>query len=116
VDFPTVSVLRQRWREDEAAMRAWIDSLSDEDLARPIDIGEPTPFPLWYYLEHLLTHAMQQLADAATLLTAEGRSPGELEFLEYADQREMAATLRAAQSGVGDSASIAASSRSSVRS
>lgn len=87
LNFPTVSVLRERWRSDEAEMRAWIESLSDDDLARPIDIGGPTPFPLWYHFQHLLIHAMQQLADAATLLTAEGRSPGELDFLEFAEER-----------------------------
>jgi hypothetical protein len=32
-------------------------------------------------------HAIQQFSDAATLLTKAGHSPGELEFLEFADPR-----------------------------
>jgi hypothetical protein len=109
-------VLRERWRADEAAMRAWIDTLSNDDLARPIDIGDPAPFPLWYHLQHLLTHGMQQLSDAATLLTAEGRSPGELDFLAFAQERAQASTLLAAQTAAGERAAMAASSRPSVRS
>jgi uncharacterized damage-inducible protein DinB len=89
----TVAQMRAHWGRDEAEMRAWFDSLSDDDLAR----SAPSEFtrdrrPLWMYLVHIITHAMQQQADAATLLTLAGRSPGELGFLEYLrslSQREL---------------------------
>ena len=47
-------------------MRAWLATLTDEDLARTIT-PEPMkhPFPLWQYLTHILMHAAQQQADAA---------------------------------------------------
>ena len=49
-------------------------------------------YPLWYYVLHIHTHTQQQLSDAAVLLTRMGQSPGNVEFLDYAD----AARARAA--------------------
>jgi hypothetical protein len=34
---------------------------------------------------HIQTHTYQQLSDAAVLLTRMRQSPGNIEFLEYAD-------------------------------
>ncbi len=83
-DYPDVQTLREHWRREEAQMRAWFDSLADDALAQsvPSDVTRDRR-PLWMYLVHVITHAMQQQADAATLLTLAGRSPGELGFLEY---------------------------------
>ncbi len=83
-DFPDVETLRRHWDRDEAEMRAWFDSLDDDALARSVS-SELSGHrrPLWIYLFHVIAHAMQQQADAATLLTLAGRSPGELGFLEY---------------------------------
>jgi hypothetical protein len=39
--------------------------------------------PLWQYLMHIVFHAAQQQADAATLLTIAGHSPGEIGYLEW---------------------------------
>ena len=36
---------------------------------------------------HLYSHGLQQLADAATILSAVERSPGELDFLEFVEKR-----------------------------
>jgi hypothetical protein len=77
-------VLRAHWKRDEQQMRAWAESLTDEGLAaKPPD--EQSSQPLWYYVMHLVAHAMQQFSDAATLLSLTGHSPGELGFLEFAD-------------------------------
>ncbi len=65
-------------------MRAWLQSLTDEQLAGEV----PSAFtgdrrPLWQYLMHIFTHATQQQADAATLLSLAGRSPEDVGFPEY---------------------------------
>ena len=83
-DYPTVGILAERWRRDEDEMRRWLATLTDETLAKELRV-EASPYPLWYYLLHVHTHTLQQLADAATLLTRMLHSPGNLEFLEYAD-------------------------------
>ena len=83
-DYPGVASLRTHWRRDEAGMRAWVASLSDEDLASDVASDRTKDRrPLWQYLVHVVTHATQQQADAATLLTLAGQSPGELGYLEY---------------------------------
>jgi uncharacterized damage-inducible protein DinB len=83
-DYPDVRTLRERWARDEAEMRAWLEGLSDKDLARLTSSAFTNDQrPLWHYLLHITTHAAQQQADAATLLTLKGASPDELDFLAY---------------------------------
>jgi len=82
-DYPTLDALVHHWRRDQAEMRSWLAALTDEDLAsRPP--GEKEPFPLWFYVMHLLSHAIQQCTVAGVLLTRAGQSPGDLEFLDFA--------------------------------
>lgn len=84
-DYPTVRALAEHWRRDEAEMRAWLAELDDTTLAERVDLGGRDRFPLWYFLMHILTHSSQQRSDAAVLLTRLGQSPGDLDFLNYAD-------------------------------
>lgn len=89
-DAPTVAALRDLWVRDEAAMRAWLATLSDERLSGPCGAEVEGSHPLWYHLQHLYAHAIQQFSDAATALTAMGHSPGDLEFLTFLDDRTTA--------------------------
>jgi uncharacterized damage-inducible protein DinB len=83
-DFATVAALRERWTAESEALRAWVDSLSDADLAEAAHPGLASrPLPRWMFVQHLVSHGAQQAADAATLLSAHGASPGEIGFLEY---------------------------------
>jgi uncharacterized damage-inducible protein DinB len=90
-DFPTVAALAQRWREEERQLRAYATTLSAQDLIRVVDLGRvndlapPDRFPLWYFLQHVLNHSSMSRADAATLLTLYGQSPGDIDFLNFAD-------------------------------
>ena len=86
-DLPTVDAIEARWRTDEAAMRAWLGRLDDASLAAPCDAEVPSAHPRWFHLMHLYSHAIQQFSDAAVLLTAAGHSPGELDFLDFAEAR-----------------------------
>jgi uncharacterized damage-inducible protein DinB len=89
-DYPALEAVRDHWRRDEAEMRAWLASLTDGDLDAP----PPRPedgFPLWYYVMHLVSHGIQQLSEAAVLLTRAGHSPGDIGFLEFVQATEAAA-------------------------
>ncbi len=87
-DYPDVPTLHDRWLRDEAEMRSWLDSLSDAELAENVySTFTDERRPLWIFLLHIVTHAAQQQADAATLLSLAGESPGELTFLEYLSSR-----------------------------
>ncbi|MBW3613330.1 MAG: hypothetical protein KY392_05655 [Chloroflexi bacterium] len=88
-DFPDVETLSARWDAEERELREWVASLSDEDLSVEVRPGlTDDALPLWYFVMHIVMHGTQQQADAATLLTAAGQSPGEIGFLEFvAEQR-----------------------------
>lgn len=91
-DYPTARELIEHWRRDEREMRSWLATLDDKKLAQIHDLapssGSPPSkerFPLWYYVLHIHTHTQQQLSDAAVLLTRMRQSPGNIDFLDYAD-------------------------------
>jgi uncharacterized damage-inducible protein DinB len=91
-DYPTARALIEHWARDEREMRAWLATLDDERLAEihelmPASDGSDAreQYPLWYYVLHIHTHTQQQLGDAAVLLTRMRQSPGNIDFLDYAD-------------------------------
>jgi uncharacterized damage-inducible protein DinB len=84
-DYRNVAALVDHWTRDEAEMRAWIAGLDDATLARSADLGAKEQYPVWHYLIHIVTHSQQHRAEAAQLLTQLGHSPGDLDFLDYAD-------------------------------
>jgi uncharacterized damage-inducible protein DinB len=84
-DYPTPEALAAHWQQDEAEMRDWLTSLSDDDLTTIVDLGDADRFPLWYYLVHIVTHSEQQRRDAQLILRHLGHEPPDLEFLYYAD-------------------------------
>ena len=87
-DFPSVASIRERWTGDEMELRAWLASLSAKALDGPCGAEVSRSHPLWWHLQHLYTHAIQQLSNAAWLLSADGHSPGGLDFLEFVESRE----------------------------
>ncbi len=83
-DYPDARSLAEHWSRDEAEMRAWLASLTDDDVEDQVpSVLTGDERPLWQFLLHVVTHGQQQQADAATLLTLAGRSPGELSYLAY---------------------------------
>jgi uncharacterized damage-inducible protein DinB len=88
-DYPNVAAVREHWLRDETEMRDWIGGLTDEDLEAPCRAeagGGHHPF--WFHLQHLYTHGLQQFSDAAMILSGAERSPGELDFLDFAGSRQ----------------------------
>jgi uncharacterized damage-inducible protein DinB len=87
-DFPTLASVGARWIRDEAEMRGWIADISDADLEGPCRAELRGTHPLWFHLQHLYAHGIQQLSDAAVILSRSGRSPGDLDFLDFLEQRD----------------------------
>lgn len=86
-DYADVDAIAARWATDEAEMRAWLASLDEAALAGPCHAEASRSHPLWFHLQHLYTHALQQFSDAAAVLTRTGHSPGEIDFLEFVQDR-----------------------------
>ncbi len=79
--LPTVEDMRERWEGEWAATDAWLPTVTD-DFAAHVRDG----VPVWVMLVHVVNHGTQHRAEAAAILTAEGRSPGELDLVNYAEE------------------------------
>jgi uncharacterized damage-inducible protein DinB len=89
-EYPTVQSLEGRWLAEEAEMRAYIGSLSNDDLQSivryPIDSGTIRERLLWHCLYHLANHGTQHRSEAAALLTSYGQSPGDTDFTVFLNE------------------------------
>jgi len=78
-DIPSMAALRQRWDPLEAEQRAFVDGLSEADLARVIEYknteGRPFRAPLGQLLQHVPNHATHHRSEIATMLTMISGSP-----------------------------------------
>jgi uncharacterized damage-inducible protein DinB len=89
-DFASVASIREQWTGDELEMRAWLASMTEKTLGGPCGAEQSGSHPLWWHLQHIYTHGLQQFSDAAWILSADGQSPGGLDFLEFIEARERA--------------------------
>ena len=87
-DFPSVASIRERWIGDELETRTWLAGMTAKSLDGPCGAEQSGSHPMWWHLQHIYVHGIQQLSDAARLLSADGHSPGELDFLDFIDARE----------------------------
>ena len=90
-EYPTVEVIAGRWREEDDATRAYLDTLDDDDLDGVIRLtssnGATRERVLWHCLYHILNHSAQHRSEAAALLTAYDASPGDMDFLAFVSER-----------------------------
>jgi uncharacterized damage-inducible protein DinB len=86
-DFPDLATFTARFEEEQAAVRAYIAALSEEDLQRGVhyttNAGMPYITTLWMIFAHVVNHATQHRSEAAELLTEYGCSPGDLDLIVY---------------------------------
>jgi uncharacterized damage-inducible protein DinB len=91
-DFATLGTLRERWNQEERAMRAYLSSLDNEDLRREVRYtttrGVALQNPLWQILMHVVNHGTQHRSEAAVLLTEFDHSPGDLDLIVFLRERD----------------------------
>ncbi|MEI7768645.1 MAG: DinB family protein [Chloroflexales bacterium] len=84
-DFPTLEAIGAGFAAERRAWGALLDGLSDEEIAATALLtranGQPSPLPRWRVLHQVLLHGMQHHAELAQLLTAQGQSPGNIDFI-----------------------------------
>jgi uncharacterized damage-inducible protein DinB len=79
--LPTVEGLREWWEAEWAVVDAWLPTVTDEFVALVFEA-----VPVWVMMVHVVNHGTQHRAEAGALLTAAGRSPGELDLVNYAEE------------------------------
>jgi uncharacterized damage-inducible protein DinB len=92
--LPAIHELGERWEAEWAEVDSWLVALTDGFVAH---VHEGVP--VWQMLVHVVNHGTQHRSEAAALLTAEGRSPGELDLINYAEERAGASEARDAVGG-----------------
>ena len=78
--LPTIDQLRLDWEAEWTLVDAWLPTVTDGFVGH---VHEGVP--VWQMLVHVVNHGTQHRAEAAALLTAEGRSPGELDLINYSE-------------------------------
>ncbi len=95
--LPTIAEIRGRWGAEWAAVDAWLPNLTDGFVSH---VHEGVP--VWQMLVHAMNHGTQHRAEAAALLTAEGRSPGDLDLIVYAEDQAHPGSVQASDRGSPD--------------
>lgn len=84
-----IATLRNRFEDSHAGLQRLCDSLADESLDGVAGYkdrgGSEYRFPRWEMLEHVLNHGTQHRGEIGILLHQMGRSPGDIDFLDWVE-------------------------------
>lgn len=87
-DVRDLAELERRWSEQEQQIRAYLDTLSDEQIMNTIvdyvsTEGDHLRRPLWQTMAQLINHATHHRSEVANVVTQLGHSPGDLDMIIY---------------------------------
>jgi uncharacterized damage-inducible protein DinB len=80
--LPAPADLVAAWHAEFEAIDAWLSGIDDAWLARD---DEGVRF--WQMLAHVVNHGTQHRSEAAAILTQAGRSPGDLDMIDFWESR-----------------------------
>ncbi len=90
-DVPTLADLRRTWDGFEREQQAFVESLGEADLERPIDFrdtaGNPGRLALGGMLQHVANHATHHRSEIATMLTMLRGSPPPTDLVVHLRQQ-----------------------------
>jgi uncharacterized damage-inducible protein DinB len=95
--FPDVDAIKRAWAAHEEKMRAFVNALGEEGIARVFEYkllsGQPGASPFWQMLQHVVNHASYHRGQVTTMLRQLGEKP--------AKPMDMIAYYRTRGSGIG---------------
>lgn len=80
--LPTPSETIAAWQAEFEAIDTWLAAVDDAWLAR-----EDEGVRFWQMLAHVVNHGTQHRSEAAAILTQAGRSPGDLDMIDFWESR-----------------------------
>lgn len=81
-----IGSLRLRYHASHERLRAYMRNLTEDELARVIDIewqGDTYTYRVWQILLHLANHGTQHRSEVGIALLACGASPGDLDIDDF---------------------------------
>jgi uncharacterized damage-inducible protein DinB len=85
--YASIEALSTAWRAEATAMKDYLIGLEDEHMDSEFALSSGERYPFWQLLIHVLNHSTQHRSEAAVLLTALDRSPGDLDFSYFLRER-----------------------------
>ena len=86
-NYPTPASLIDAWKQHESRVHEFLSTLSDSDLARPIEFaifgGPKQSMPLGELLQHAANHGVHHRGQVSLLLRLRGFSPEDFDILFY---------------------------------
>jgi len=77
--YPDVTSLEHTWRELEAKVRAYLESLGEDGLTREFNYtllnGQSSRSVFWHMLQHVVNHATYHRGQITTMLRQVGAAP-----------------------------------------
>jgi len=90
--FPDLDTLRAAWAVHETRMRAFLNSLGDDDVNRVIEFrradGMTGSFPIGQMLQHVVNHGTYHRGQVTTMFRQLGVEPSDsMELIRYYSER-----------------------------
>ena len=86
--FPDIAAIRRVWSDHEKKMRAFLEGLGEDGVARVVEYkllsGQPGSSPLWQMLQHVVNHASYHRGQVTTMLRQLGEKPAKsMDMIAY---------------------------------
>lgn len=90
-DLATGAAIGSRWREVEAAVKGFVEALTEADLERVVDYrntaGTPYSAPLGHLLRHVVNHSTYHRGQVVTMLRQLGATPPSTDLVAFYRER-----------------------------
>ena len=92
--FAGVESLSTAWQETEQKVRAFVEPMSDAEIARVIPYrllsGIETSSPIWQMVQHVVNHASYHRGQVTTMLRQAGAKPAQsMDLIAYYRERQV---------------------------